>query len=437
MSDVIKALFGMAAGPIFLVVGVLLIRFTLQTMGIDAAPVIAIIVALTPLWLPFVLFFLAHEYWIRFVRLNFAVRNGRVTLRIKLPQEVFKSPEAMERVMSQIHNPNSSDNPWQGWVDGKHPLMFSFELVSLGGDIRFYVNVPEKKTRNAIEAQLYAQYPGVEITEEKIDYTAEIPWDPEQHEYMSFHLCKKEDQEFPIRTYIDMGLDKLPKEEEKVEPMAPMLEQLSMVQPHERVWVQILAKPHAKKGFKNGELKETKTWEARVVSKIDDLLGRNSSTKLGPGEFEEQPRLTVGERDTIAAMERNAGKYAYETAIRWMYISESGKFNGDFIGPMMRSFSEYDIIGRNGVGPRWRTDFDYNIFSDPKGTKKVKMKKKELEAYKLRQYIPDGDADKPKVMTVEELATMWHLPGSTVVTPGVDRITSTRSEAPVNLPTGR
>lgn len=437
MSDVIKALFGMVAGPVLLVIGLFLIRFVLQTMGVDAAPIIAIIVALTPVWLPLVLFFLAYEYWIRYARLGFAVNNGRVTLRVKLPQEVFKSPEAMERVMSQIHNPNGADNPWQGWVDGKHPLMFSFELVSIGGEIRFYINVPQKKTRNAIEAQLYAQYPGVEVIEEKIDYTAEIPWDPEHYEYMSFHLTKKEDQEFPIRTYIDMGLDKLPKEEEKVEPMAPMLEQLSMVQPHERVWVQILAKPHTKKGFKNGELKETKTWEAKVVAKIDDMLGRNSSTKLGPGEFEEQPRLTMGERDTIAAMERNAGKYAYETAIRWIYITETGKFNGDFIGPMLRSFSEYDIIGRNGIGPRWRTDFDYNFFSDPKGTKKVKMKKAELEAYKLRGYSPDGDADKPKVMTVEELATMWHLPGKAVVTPGVDRITSTRSEAPSNLPIGR
>jgi hypothetical protein len=437
MSDVVKALFGMVAGPVLLITGVLLIQFVLRTIGVDPGPVLAIIIALTPIWLPLVLFYLAREQWIKYVRTAFAIKNGRATLRIRLPQEVTKSPEAMERVISQIYNPNGADNPWQGWVDGKHPLIYSFELVSIGGEIRFYVNVPQQKTRNAIEAQLYAQYPGIEIVEEKIDYTAEIPWDPERYEYMSFHLCKKEDQEFPIRTYVDCGLDKLPKEEEKVEPMAPMLEQLSMAQPHERVWIQILARPHAKKGFKNGELKETSTWESKVKAKIDAMLGRDAGTKLGPGEFEEQPRLTTGEKDIIAAMERNAGKYAYETAIRWVYITEAGKFNGDFVGPMLRAFSEFDIIGRNGLGPRWRTDFDYNLFSDPRGTKKRTLKEKELKAFKLRSYSNEYDADKPKVMTAEELATIFHIPGKAIVTPGVDRIPSTRSEAPANLPTGR
>ena len=103
---------------------------------------------------------------------------------------------------------------------------------------------------------------------------------------------------------------------------------------------------------------------------------------------------------------------------------------------MLRSFSEFDIIGRNGLAPRWRTDFDYNIFSDPKGTRKVAMKKKELEQYKLRKYTHNGDADKPKIFTVEELATIFHIPGKAVVTPNLDRIPSTRSEAPANLPTG-
>ena len=318
MSDVLKALFGIIAGPVLVVLGFIALQLVFQIMGIDPGPVIAIIVALTPIWLPLVLFFLAYEFWIDQARLGFAINNGRVTLRIRLPQEVFKSPQAMESVLSQIYNPGGADNPWQGWVDGKHPLVYSFELVSHGGEVRFYVNVPKKKTKDAIEAQLYAQYPGIEIVEEIIDYTAEVDWDPEKFEIMSFHVGKKDDQEFPIKTYIDYGLDKMPKEEEKVEPMSPLLEQLANAQKHERIWVQILARPHAKKAFKNGYLRETKTWESKVMSKIDDIMGRKQGTKLGPGEFEEQPRLTTGERDTIAAMERNAGKYAYETVIRWM-----------------------------------------------------------------------------------------------------------------------
>ena len=434
MSDAVKALFGLVAGPVLIIGGLLVMQFTLRTMGIDPTPIITFLVLLTPIWLPLVLFFLAVEYWINYVRLAFAIENGRTTLRIKLPQEVLKSPQAMESVISQIHNPNGADNPYQGWVDGKHPLIFSFELVSIGGDVRFYVNVPKKKTKNAIEAQLYAQYPGVEVVEEPIDYTAEIEWDTNKYEYMSFHMGKKEDQELPIKTYIDYGLDKMPKEEEKIEPMAPMLEQLSNVQKHERVWVQILARPHAKKNFNGGNLSESKTWEKKVQAKIDSMLGRTAGSKVGPAEFEEQPRLTTGERDLITAMERNAGKYAYETAIRWIYITEKGKFNGDFIGPMIRTFGEYDIIGRNGIGVRWRTDFDYNLFQDFSGSRRLAFKKEELEHYKLRKYKKHSDSDKPKIMTSEELATIFHLPGKAVVTPGLGRLTSSRGEAPINLP---
>ena len=436
MTDVIKSLFGMIAGPVLLIIGLFLMQYLFFWMAFDFGLILAIIIGLTPIWLPIVMFKLAYEAWISYVRLGFAISNGRTTLRIKLPQEVLKSPQAMESVISQIHNPNGSDNPYQGWVDGKTPLIFSFELVSIGGQVRFYVNVPKKKTKNAIEAQLYAQYPGIEVVEEVIDYTAEIPWDPENFEYMSFRITKKDDQEFPIKTYIDLGLDKMPKEEEKIEPMAPMLEQLAMAQPHERIWVQILCKPHAKKSFKTGDLGESPTWEKKVFAKIDEMLGRTPGKKTGPADFEEQPKLTSGERDAIAAMERNAGKYAYETAIRWMYITEKGKFNGDFIGPMIRSFSEYDILNRNGLGVRWRTDFDYNIFSDPTGKKKLAMKKKELEHYKLRKYSADGDVDKAKIMTAEELATIFHIPGRAVITNSLDRMTSNRSDAPANLPIG-
>ena len=47
-----------------------------------------------------------------------------------------------------------------------------------------------------------------------------------------------------------------------------------------------------------------------------------------------------------------------------------------------------------------------------------------------------GDADKAKVFSAEELATVFHLPGQVALTPTLNRIGSTRSEAPANLPVG-
>lgn len=438
MSDIFKLLFGAVAGPLLLIVAFLVMRTTFNYIGIDPQPVISIVVATSPLWIPFLLFYLLFDKWMDFVRLKFAIDNGRTTLRIKLPQDVFKSPEAMESVIAQIHNPNGPDNLWQTYIDGKSPLMFSFELVSIGGDVRFYVNVPTKKTKNAIEAQLYAQYPGIEVVEEPIDYTAEVSWDPNKWEIMAFHIGKKEAQEYPIKTYIDFGLDKLPKEEEKFEPMAAMLEQLGTAKPHERIWIQILCKPHGKKNFKSGHLSKKGTWEEGVFSVINTMLGRDAKTKQGPAEFEQQPRLTTGERDTVAAMERNAGKYAYETAIRLVYIAKAGQFDGNSL-VILKTFTQYDIIKRNGLGVRWRTDFDYNWFSDYSGRRKLALKKSELDEYKKRKYTvreSESKADEPKIMTCEELATIFHIPGRSVVTPGLSRIPSTRKAPPPNLPIG-
>jgi len=438
MGEVFKILTGAVAGPALIIVAFFVMKYTFATLGIDAGPVISITVALTPLWLPFLLFFLAFDKWMDYVHLKFEIYNGRTTLRIKLPQEVFKSPEAMESVLAQIHNVKSADNLMQVYLDGKAPLMYSFELVSIGGDVRFYINVPTKQIKNQVESQLYAQYPGIEVTEEEVDYTAEIPWDPDKWDYMSFHMNKKKDQEYPIKTYLDFGMDKLPKEELKFEPMAAMLEQLSSFKPHERLWIQFLCRPHIERSFATGYLRYHATWDKHVYEIIDKLMGR-SKDKKGPAELENQPRLTTGERDKIAAMERNAGKYAYETAIRWFYIVPKGKFSGDVIAPTIRTFSQYDIIGRNAIGVRWRTDFNYNWLMDRSGKRKLAMKKEELHQYKERHFHPIdtlSGADFPKIFTVEELATMFHIPGSSVITPGVSRIPSTRKEAPPNLPIG-
>ncbi len=440
MVEIFKTILGAFGGPVFLVLGFFFFSFILNLVNVDAGPVISVMIALTPIWLPLALLTVTFDRWMYYVTNEYSAYNGRTTLRIKLPPEVFKSPEAMEVVLAQIHNAQTPDNIFQTYIDGKSPLTNSFELVSIGGEVRFYINVPTKKVKNALEAQLYAQYPGIEVIEEEFDYVDEIKWNPEKYEYMVFHMTKKEADVLPLKTYIDMGMDRLPKEEQKVEPMAPILEQLSQLKPHERLWVQFLAVPHIKKEFKNGSpFRNVPTWDTAGKEHINKIMKRDERASIDPDTYEKAPTLTMGERDTIAAIERNTAKYAYEVGIRWYYITEKGKFNGDIISPFIRAFSQYDVIGRNGIGVRWRSDFNYKVFSDPKGKKIMKWKKEEFFDYKSRYYYyrdRKDSLDAAKIMSVEELATMYHIPGSTVVTPSLGRITAARKEAPGNLPTG-
>lgn len=440
-SDMIEGLKILSKGilaPVLFFVAVVVVYFIFSQVGIDLSLTISFLIALSPIWLPLLLMRLTYEKWVYYVHLKFLMFSGRVTLRINLPQNVFKSPEAMESVFTQIHNISSPDNLMHSYIDGRHPLTYSFELVSTGGEVKFYINVPRKKIKNAIEAQLYAQYPGIEVVEEAHDYTDEIVWDPKRYEIFSFHIVKKEDQALPIKTYIDFNLDKMPKEEEKYDPISAIIEALSLVKPHERVWIQVLATPHAKKNYKNGHFfSEKPSWEKGVQEKIDSIMKRDTRVTVEGGE--KQQMLTIGERERIAAMERNVGKYAYEVGIRFMYITETGKFDADIFTPVLRSFSQFDMLNRNGLGVKWRTDFDYPQISDPSGARRTRYKKNELMDYKFREYKTrdrKNHADDAKVMSAEELATIYHIPSGSIVTPSLPRIMSTRKEAPSNLPTG-
>ena len=260
MGDLFAALFGAIAGPLFLFLGLAIFVGTLIAMGVNPVPVFSFIVALSPLWVPLTLFYIFFDRWQDYTGLKFQDDNGRVTLRIRPPQNVFKSPEAMEAIFAQIYNSYARDNLVQTYIDGKRPLTYSFELANVNGEVRFYVNVPRKKVKNSLEAQLYAQYPGIEVIEEPVDYTAEIKNDLDVHDFMAFHFVKKEADVLPIKTYIDFGLDRMPKEEEKFEPMAALLEHVGKCKPHERIWIQILATPHVEQNFKYGFLHAKPTW---------------------------------------------------------------------------------------------------------------------------------------------------------------------------------
>ena len=434
-------------GPLAAGISLSLFLLGLFVFGVSGGQVLALFIALTPVWLPIILFLLFFHKWMDMVGAKFYLNQGRTTLRLKIPQEIFKSPEAMEFVISQIHNTANPDNLMQTYFDGKRPLPFSFEIVSLGGEVRFYVNLPTKKSKNAFEANIYAQYPGIEVVEEPVDYAAELPIDYKSKNWNVFavHMRKKKDQEFPIKTYIDFGLNDMPKEEEKVDPITPMLEVMASIKPHENLFVQIIGLSFRPNSFKNGQLTigEGPSWTKGVEEKINEIMKRDPKTKgpLNSGEesdFEGMPRLTPGERDKIESMERNAEKYAYNVGIRWIYVNKEGGFNGDLMNPMIRVFSQYDLINRNALGVAWRTDFDYkDIIPGGKRKALLALKKQEIKEYKLRKYFPKGGLDDYKIFTAEELATMFHIPGKVALTPTLERIPSTRAEAPPNLPIGQ
>jgi hypothetical protein len=432
--------FGANTKKFLVFIGLTLAALTFVLLKVELGPTLKFAFLTSPIWLPLATFGLFYEMWLYTVRKKYNIEQGRVTLEIKLPQEILKSPEAMELVLTQLHQSSSPDNHLQTYIDGKHPPTYGLELVSRGGDVRFYISVPKKKFKNLAETQLYAQYPGLEVHELDIDYTAEIPWDTNKFAYFSLHFGLKKADAYPIKTYIDFGLDKMPKEEEKIDPITTMLEMLGSIGPGEHVWIQMLISANREVTFKEGSLTTVPDWKAEAKGEIKKIIA-NAAKQAGIKEeligANVNQFLTDTDKDTIKAIQRSLGKSAFNTSIRAMYIAETNAFNpGERIGGIITAWRSYDDLNRNAIGIKWRTDFDWPKWQDPTGAHREAAKRNELSEYKRRTYTRRGHGDGSKVMTTEELATVFHFPGKVATTPSLGRIPSKRSEPPVNLPVG-
>ena len=429
--------FGANIAIILFVIGLAFIYVLFTIFDFAGGQILRFTLALAPIWLPILTFLLFFEHWLYFVRKHFDLEQGRVTLEIKIPQEVFKSPEAMELVLQQLYQTASPDNHYQTYWEGKHPPIYGLELVSRGGDVRFYMSVPRKKFKNMAEMHLYAQYPGIEVLELPVDYTAEIPWDDERFQYFSLHFNLKEADGLPIKTYFEYGLHMMPMEEEKVDPITAILDMLASIGPGEYYWIQILIEANRKEDFKVGSLSAKPDWKADAIKEVNNILEKAKKRKGGEGTSapETMLMLTDTEKQTISAIERSVGKLAFNTTIRGMYIAKSENFlPGERIGPLITCWRAFDDLNRNSIGFKWRTDFDWNWWQDPSGKKRRMYKKLEFEDYRKRVYNRRKPGDTPHVFTTEELATIFHLPGKVATTPTLARIPSTRGEAPANLP---
>ena len=96
-------------------------------------------------------------------------------LEIKMPAEVDRPFKAMEQVYAGLWMLYDPADFYEKWIEGKYDASMSIEIVSIEGNIRFYLRFPEK-ARNLIESSIYSQYPEVEISEVE-DYTKDVPKD--------------------------------------------------------------------------------------------------------------------------------------------------------------------------------------------------------------------------------------------------------------------
>ncbi len=386
-----------------------------------------------PIFLPILFLTTAFKAWLRFRREAYWNKLGSVLLEIKLPQNVSKSPLAMELVLNQLHQTADEGNWYWKYWRGQTRSWFSLEIVSIGGEIKFYIWA-RKKYKNGIEAHLYSQYPGIEIHQVE-DYTKDFYFDPNQHEMFGCQWKLDQADPWPISTYVDYGLDKDPDEEFKIDPMTSQLEFLGSLTKGHNVWIQIIVRAHKKEQRKPGTWFETTdAWEDEAREQITKII-----KEFRPEEGSvRQP--TEGEKNRISALERSIGKIPFDVSIRSLYFAPKEIFDSVYLGGLLGSFKQYAALGYNGFkSAGWHSTFS-NPWKDWWKTDKGELSKMIMQEYKLRRfffspYMGKWFYSKPFVLNSEELATIFHLPGAVATTPTLDRVPSRKVEAPSNLPT--
>lgn len=388
-----------------------------------------------PIWLPLALVSLLLRTWVSYKRRQWLKKTGHILLEIKIPKNTDKSPAAMEMVLEGIWE-DVIGSLTGAYLEGEVRDVFSLEIVSLGGQVKFFIWA-FPKWKSIIESRIYTHYPGAEVVEAE-DYATKVVFDPKTMNLSGITTRLHKPDAYPIKTYIDFELDKGNKEQEEiVDPLAPILEYLGTLKPGENQWIQILLQGHRKEGFQDIRLFSKPDWREGIKKEIKKIIEKEAIIEPEMGKPPSMFNLTAAQTDTIKAIERNAAKLAFDTMWRMVYIAPKEISVGRTVGIVgaMRQFSSRTLL--NALRPHKFIPGIQYPWEDFLDITKTYRQRALLEAYKRRSVfnVPFRHVfGKPYVLTTEELATLFHFPGTTVTTPTLTRVSSKKAEAPSNLP---
>ncbi len=430
-----------------------------EIFGLNTIPVavVQVLVSIVPFILIYAMSKRLWAEWLAYVREEFVAKEGKILLQIKIPRDITKTPQAMEVVLTGLHQTAGEST----WIDrywkGKTRNPFSLEIVSLSGQVYFFIQTrPSAKTQ--VESLIYAQYPNAEVVESD-DYTDSFDLASGDFQMMGFELALTRPDPYPLKTYVEYGLDKPGDDEDtKVDPLTPLLEFMGGIEQDNNIFVQILIRAHKKEktSYKDLVIWKPWTWFGKSVDDWkDDANAEVKKIKESVAPKDEEGNLdltkplnlTEGQKETIKALETSTSKYGFDVGVRLICIGKKEAFNPANIGGMIGGFKQFGSEFHNGFKPGFKTGFDYP-WQDMRGKRAEGWKKKIFDAYKARGYfykpwtfvgsgklLPGGSYSRePFVLNTEELATIYHFPGQVAQTPSFQRLDSRKGEPPVNLP---
>lgn len=387
--------------------------------------------------------------WLNYVQSKYLGGQQYVLLAIDVPKENEQSPKAVEQAFAHLSGMYKGGNAKERYLHGYVMPSISFELVSIEGYVQFLIRTPVR-FRDLVEATFYAQYPNSEITE--VDdyttpFTAQFP--NEEYDLWGTELKLTNKEFYPIKTY--------PSFEHSLtqtfyDPMASILEFFSRMGRGEQVWLQIIISPPLTDKWREKGLRLVKKLIGSKVASgtpgyawlpsqvLRGLYESATASVIAPGAQEEsrnedrQPpslmlHLPPNERAVVEQVGIKISKIGYRTKMRIIYIGKHGIFTRARLSPLMGALRQFNTLDMNGftLDKKTKTNIDY--FVNPRVSWR---KRRLLLGYKYRSTWRGRNLF---ILNVEELATIFHFPVTTVVkAPRVQKTESKRGEPPATLP---
>ncbi len=285
------------------------------------------IIWLLPLLGTFLLGVIAWKMWVHYIRQDFISGIEFSMIEIVPPRDVLRSPKAMELFFTNALYHWSIKGGLEEYWQGAVWFWYSLEIVSIDGQVHFYIRTPSR-IKDLIETQMYAQYPQSQVKVAE-DYTLAISEISEESGWnlwgCEFKLEKKD--AYPIKTYVDFGLDKDPKEEYKVDPISPVIELFGSLQKGEQMWIQIVVSPSKKKFFTKEKMFQSHDWVKEAQLELANVLLPYTSKKLSLGDKITTEIRAPGFLDPIIkGISAKMTKIGFDTGIRVAYVAKKEIF---------------------------------------------------------------------------------------------------------------
>ena len=397
-------------------------------------------------WLLVILLPIFHSTWLYYRQLLYKKKQEYILLELQIPREISKNPLGMEQVLRTMWGlRNTAEDIAERYWKGEVTRWFSLEMVSFGGETHFYIRT-YKKQKELVKAAFLAYYPDIEILEVE-DYIGKLPKNLNELNEKGLNLWGSEmildkPAAYPIKMYDEF---ESPSDEKSFDPISSFLEVLGKIKKHEIVGIQMNIAP------------SPPNWSRHWQGLIHQLRKPKEfkTGKLTKEGVPEVQKLTSSPGEIIAlkSIEENLSNLAFDTIIRFIYVSPQAIFYDSFARRgITGAFNQYSFLNLNSFRQNFKMSTRTRLFLSPfvfPALRNALRKHRILHFYRERTmpektFIGKLLSSHPlnwnfhsKViqLNVKALATLFHPPTRFVLTtPHMRRVESRKVSPEAGLP---